>query len=80
MLGAAEDNPSEFGLIPRICFNLFEYFDAAKERSVKCSLEFSFLQIYNENLKDCLAPHSSAVLKGCCGSFMCIIQLRFLGV
>jgi kinesin family member 1 len=65
MLGAGESNPAEFGLIPRVCFSLFEYFDTiSHERGVKCSMEFSFLQIYNENLRDCLAPSSSTVLKG----------------
>lgn len=65
MLGAGEHNPAEFGLIPRVCFSLFEYFDTiSQEKDVKCSMEFSFLQIYNENLKDCLAPSSSTILKG----------------
>ena len=65
MLGAGESNPAEFGLIPRVCFSLFEYFETvSQERGVKCSMEFSFLQIYNENLRDCLAPGSSTTLKG----------------
>jgi len=58
------DNPAEFGLIPRICFGLFEHFEACEEEgSTECSMEFSFLEIYNENLRDCLSPHNNAVLK-----------------
>mmetsp|Transcript_26294 Transcript_26294/g.44369 ORF Transcript_26294/g.44369 Transcript_26294/m.44369 type:complete len:747 (-) Transcript_26294:2537-4777(-) len=64
MLGAGENNPEEFGLIPRVCFSLYEYFETmAQEKGVRCSMEFSFLQIYNENLRDCLAPNSSTILK-----------------
>lgn len=66
MLGAGENNPADFGLIPRVCFSLFEYFESAVRNNIKCSMEFSYLQIYNEVLRDCLAPGSSTVLKGIC--------------
>lgn len=77
MLGAGEKNPAEFGLIPRVCFNLFEYFETmAQEKGVRCSMEFSFLQIYNENLRDCLAPNTSTILKGNCHISRKILSFR----
>lgn len=71
MLGAGENNPAEFGLIPRVCFSLFEHFESQRGLGVKCSMEFSFLQIHNEILRDCLAPGSSTILKGRCSFVFC---------
>lgn len=67
------ENPAEFGLIPRICFGLFEciiyllfyqfifylfihyYFldfeSIEQNNENECSIEFSFLEIYNETLR-----------------------------
>jgi kinesin family member 1 len=46
------ESPAEFGLIPRICFGLFEHFETFEnDPDVDCSMEFSFVEIYNESLR-----------------------------
>lgn len=57
MLGDIDGEASEFGLIPRICFNLFEQLDANNGAVQGHSDEvyFSQVEIYNENIRDLLA-------------------------
>lgn len=57
-------NPAGHGLIPRICFELFEALEsnAGGEGSVE-TVDFSHLEIYNENIRDLLAPPTSGNLK-----------------
>ena len=57
-------NPESYGLIPRICFELFSALEA-KSNADGCveTVDFSHLEIYNENIKDLLAPVSQPFLK-----------------
>lgn len=54
-------NPEGYGLIPRICFELFDALESNDE--VVETVDFSHLEIYNENIKDLLAPASNPYLK-----------------
>ena len=61
MLGSGDGNPEEFGLIPRICYGLFEAFEAALAaqhsataggvEAAGTTVDFSYLEIYNESLR-----------------------------
>ena len=57
-------NPEGYGLIPRICFELFCALEnnAASNGYVE-TVDFSHLEIYNENIKDLLAPPQKGYLK-----------------
>ena len=48
-------DPSRYGLIPRICFSLFEALDANSTGEGLESVMFSHMEIYNENVRDLLA-------------------------
>ncbi len=52
MLGSSRDS-SHFGLIPRVCFSLFEELEmfAASSSGAEFTVDFSYLEIYNETLK-----------------------------
>jgi hypothetical protein len=62
MMGDVKGNPIDFGLIPRICFGLFE---SIETRRMDCTetVMFSHMEIYNENVRDLLAPPDTAYLK-----------------
>lgn len=51
-------DPNGFGLIPRICFHLFQYLDSKNLDSKE--VLFSHMEIYNECVRDLLAPPSSS--------------------
>ena len=57
-------NPEGYGLIPRICFELFSALEnnAANDGYVE-TVDFSHLEIYNESIKDLLAPPQQGYLK-----------------
>ena len=66
MMGDIKGDPQFFGLIPRICFGLFESIEVAREEPSSSSSEtvmFSHMEIYNENVRDLLAPPDSPYLK-----------------
>ncbi|XP_072119942.1 stAR-related lipid transfer protein 9-like isoform X3 [Mobula birostris] len=46
--------PASIGLTPRICKGLFSRVDAYQEKPAPCSIEVSFLEIYNERVRDLL--------------------------
>jgi len=54
-------NPEGYGLIPRICFELFDALEANDD--VVETVDFSHLEIYNESIRDLLAPASNPYLK-----------------
>ena len=49
-------DPSRYGLVPRICFSLFEALDHISNGDGLESVMFSHMEIYNENVRDLLAP------------------------
>ena len=49
-------DPSRYGLVPRICFSLFEALDHISSGDGLESVMFSHMEIYNENVRDLLAP------------------------
>ena len=50
------------GLLPRTVDLLFERFKALEEIGIKCSIDISFVEIYNEKMKD-LVDHSGKEIK-----------------
>ncbi|XP_032882635.1 stAR-related lipid transfer protein 9 isoform X1 [Amblyraja radiata] len=46
--------PAAIGLTPRICEGLFSRVDDYQEKPASCSIEVSFLEIYNERVRDLL--------------------------
>lgn len=54
----------EAGVIPKICQDMFERIDAVqKDSNVKCTVEVSYLEIYNERVRDLLNPSTKGNLK-----------------
>ena len=54
-------DPADFGLIPRICFSLFEALESkGKLYSIASEILFSHMEIYNENVRDLLVASSSS--------------------
>lgn len=51
------------GLIPRICRQLFSRVAAGKESGASYRTEVSYLEIYNEKVKDLLATDAGHTLK-----------------
>jgi len=56
-------NETDRGLIPRICETMFEKMSAGKEEGTSYRTEVSYLEIYNERVKDLLNKNSSHNLK-----------------
>ena len=52
--------PSDTGLIPRLCRNMFDRIDANTEGDVSFRVEVSYLEIYNEKVKDLLCAGAKA--------------------
>jgi kinesin family protein 13 len=52
MMGSA-DNP---GIIPRLCNAIFERIDAETSESTSFKVEVSYMEIYNERVRDLLDP------------------------
>ncbi|XP_056022317.1 uncharacterized protein LOC125649680 isoform X7 [Ostrea edulis] len=55
MMGPQED----FGIIPRICEGLFSHVDDCLSENVTFRVDISYLEIYNERVKDLLRPSLS---------------------
>ncbi|MCJ1444761.1 MAG: kinesin-like protein Klp8 [Stictis urceolatum] len=54
----------EAGVIPKICQNMFErILEIQKDSNMKCTVEVSYLEIYNEKVRDLLNPSSKGNLK-----------------
>lgn len=52
-------DPKSLGLVPRICFGLFDAVEAVDESVFEVHL--SYLEIYNESVRDLLDPARSTV-------------------
>lgn len=60
MMGYGE----EAGVIPRICQNMFERItDFVKDKNLSYTVEVSYLEIYNERVRDLLNPSTKGNLK-----------------
>ena len=60
MMGYGE----EAGVIPRICRNMFERItEIQQDPNLKCTVEVSYLEIYNERVRDLLNPSTKGNLK-----------------
>lgn len=55
----------EYGVIPRICQSMFERISAIQQANahLNCTVEVSYLEIYNERVRDLLNPSSKGNLK-----------------
>ena len=54
----------EHGIIPNICQDMFQRIEALQgDRSLKCTVEVSYLEIYNERVRDLLNPSTKGNLK-----------------
>lgn len=54
----------EVGIIPNICQEMFKRIDAIQEdKTTKCTVEVSYLEIYNERVRDLLNPATKGNLK-----------------
>ncbi|OAQ62031.1 kinesin family protein [Pochonia chlamydosporia 170] len=54
----------EVGIIPNICQEMFNRIDTIQEdKSTKCTVEVSYLEIYNERVRDLLNPATKGNLK-----------------
>ncbi|KAJ5900044.1 hypothetical protein N7495_004788 [Penicillium taxi] len=54
----------EYGVIPRICQSLFERINGIQQdKNLKCTVEVSYLEIYNERVRDLLNPSNKGNLK-----------------
>ncbi|EDQ92700.1 uncharacterized protein MONBRDRAFT_13875 [Monosiga brevicollis MX1] len=61
MMGAPE--PDMQGIIPRLCRDLFERTAETSDENTTFSVEVSYLEIYNEKVRDLLNPRSSGNLR-----------------
>ncbi|KAL1583496.1 hypothetical protein WHR41_07662 [Cladosporium halotolerans] len=60
MMGYGEEE----GVIPRICRDMFDRIDGIQtDNSMKCTVEVSYLEIYNERVRDLLNPSTKGNLK-----------------
>lgn len=54
----------EYGVIPRICQSMFERISSLQQDShLTCTVEVSYLEIYNERVRDLLNPSNKGNLK-----------------
>ncbi|KAK4953446.1 hypothetical protein LTR28_006463, partial [Elasticomyces elasticus] len=54
----------EEGVIPKICRDMFERIDEIQaDKNLKCTVEVSYLEIYNERVRDLLNPSTKGNLK-----------------
>ena len=62
MMGDIDESPQEFGLVPRICYGLFEMLDQnAQGPNNSDEVFFSQMEIYNETVKDLLVDPQTYV-------------------
>lgn len=60
MMGYGEEE----GVIPRICRDMFERISGVQEdKNMNCTVEVSYLEIYNERVRDLLNPSTKGNLK-----------------
>lgn len=60
MMGYRQD----VGVIPRICQDMFERItELQKDKMISCTVEVSYLEIYNERVRDLLNPSTKGNLK-----------------
>jgi kinesin family protein 1 len=54
----------EYGIIPKICQDMFERIvEMQKDPNLSCTVEVSYLEIYNERVRDLLNPSNKGNLK-----------------
>src|SRR6201996_3145856 len=53
----------EFGVIPRICRDMFERIEGVEDRNLTFTVEVSYLEIYNERVRDLLNPATKGNLR-----------------
>jgi len=53
----------EYGVIPKICKHMFDRIDAVQDKNLSCTVEVSYLEIYNERVRDLLNPATKGNLK-----------------
>ncbi|KAJ4287299.1 hypothetical protein N0V90_012697 [Kalmusia sp. IMI 367209] len=54
----------EYGIIPKICQNMFERIGSmTQDKNLSCTVEVSYLEIYNEKVRDLLNPTTKGNLK-----------------
>ena len=54
----------EYGVIPRICKNMFERIEGmGTDKNLTCTVEVSYLEIYNERVRDLLNPATKGNLR-----------------
>ncbi|XP_076456377.1 kinesin-like protein KIF13A [Babylonia areolata] len=49
-------NPSDKGIVPRLCDRLFECIAEKASNGTQCKVEVSYIEIYNEKIRDLLDP------------------------
>ncbi|KAF2739277.1 kinesin family protein [Polyplosphaeria fusca] len=60
MMGYGEEK----GIIPKICMDMFERIDAqGTDKNLSCTVEVSYLEIYNERVRDLLNPSTKGNLR-----------------
>lgn len=59
MMGYGE----EYGVIPRICKEMFERIDSIQDKNLTSTVEVSYLEIYNEHVRDLLNLKSKGNLR-----------------
>lgn len=54
----------EYGIIPKICQDMFERINAMQaDKNLSCTVEVSYLEIYNERVRDLLNPSNKGNLR-----------------
>jgi len=57
------DDPTQKGIIPRLCDAIFERIQANTNKHLSYKVQVSFMEIYNERVKDLLRPGAGHKLK-----------------
>jgi kinesin family member 1 len=62
MMGNISGDPLQYGLIPRICYSLFDtlHEQSMQDSSIDAYVTFSHMEIYKEHVRDLLTPHKNA--------------------